>query len=123
MLLFYDVTSFHKLLAMIIIINPYLLRKKFSGITLWPFIILKRIELKEDKVVVNHERIHLRQQAEMLVIFFYLWYGLEFLWRWIQYKNRYKAYLNISFEREAYRNEKTLDYLETRPVYSFRNYL
>ncbi len=90
---------------------------------LWPFVILKHHELKERTVFINHERIHLRQQAELLVVFFYLWYGLEFLFRWIQYKNRRQAYRNISFEREAYAQESNSAYLKNRKAYSFLKYI
>jgi hypothetical protein len=31
-----------------------------------------------DKVFVNHEKIHLRQQLELLVLPFYVWYIIEF---------------------------------------------
>lgn len=87
--------------------------------TLWPFVVLKHHSLKEDVVFLNHEQIHLRQQAELLVVFFYLWYALEFLFRLIQYKNRHKAYRNISFEREAYQYENDGNYLKNRKPYSF----
>jgi len=90
---------------------------------LWPFVILKHSELKQNKVFLNHERIHLKQQAELLLVFFYLWYGLEFLFRIIQYKNRYTAYRNISFEREAYTNEKDLQYIDRRPFWRFLHYI
>lgn len=90
--------------------------------TLWPFVVLKHHSLKEDAVFLNHEQIHLRQQAEFLIVFFYLWYGIEFLFRWIQYRNRHKAYRNISFEREAYQNETNFDYLKTRKFYEFLNF-
>lgn len=108
---------------MILLVKPKLLRKNFNGITLWPFVVLKHHSLKEDAIFLNHERIHFRQQAEMLVVFFYLWYGLEFLVRWLQYGNRHKAYKNISFEREAYQNENNFDYLKMRKVYGFLNFL
>lgn len=91
---------------------------KYRGITLWPFIILKK-EYREDKVLVNHEKIHLRQQIELLILPFYLWYGIEFLIRYFQYNSWDKAYRNISFEREAYQNEKELDYLGKRKVWGF----
>jgi len=90
---------------------------------LWPFIILKEKGLRTDSVFLNHERIHLKQQAELLLVFFYLWYGIEYLLRLIQYKNRYQAYRNISFEREAYTNEKDLQYLKRRPFWRFLNYM
>ncbi|MBT0607516.1 hypothetical protein [Aequorivita echinoideorum] len=106
-----------------ILVNRFLLRKKFIGITLWPFIIVRHRSLCEDKTFLNHERIHLRQQAEMLVLFFYIWYGLEFLYRCFQYGNRYLGYRNISFEREAYQSEKDLNYLGKRPFFGFLKYL
>ena len=85
--------------------------------------ILKHHSLKEDIVFLNHEQIHLRQQAELLLVFFYVWYGLEFLFRLLQYKDRHKAYKNISFEREAYRHESETDYLKRRSAYGFFKFL
>ncbi|WP_031426111.1 hypothetical protein [Flavimarina sp. Hel_I_48] len=100
-----------------------LLSRGYLGIALWPFIIIKYEALKQDAVFVNHERIHLRQQAELLILPFYIWYGIEYVIRWIQYKNTYLAYKNISFEREAYHHEKSLSYLKTRKMWSFGLYL
>ena len=111
--------TFSYLEQMIVLVNRFLLRKKFTGMAIWPFIILRTKKLKEDKVFLNHERIHLRQQIEMLVVLFYIWYILEFLIRLVQYKNRFKAYRNISFEREAYGKEKDLNYLKKRPFWRF----
>lgn len=108
---------------MFLIVNKYLLRKRFVGVTLWPFIVMKDRSLENDVVFINHERIHLRQQRELLVLPFYIWYGLEFLVRLLQYKDRYKAYRNISFEREAYSNEVDLDYLKRRPTWAFWRFL
>ena len=95
---------------------------KYRGITIWPFVILKN-RYKENKILLNHERIHLRQQIELLIIPFYLWYGLEFLIRCIQYKSWDKAYRNISFEREAYVNDRNLNYLPKRRIWSFLHHL
>ena len=108
---------------MILLVNRFLLRKKFNGITLWPFIILRHHRLKEDREFLNHEKIHLRKQLECLIVFFYIWYVLEFFLRWYQYKNRFMAYRNISFEREAYANEKDLDYLKARSFWRFLYYV
>ena len=91
--------------------------------TIYPFVFLKRKELKQNLVLMNHEKIHLRQQIELLVIPFYLFYVLEFLIRLVQYKNWNKAYRNISFEREAYQNEFNLNYLTQRPFWSFLKYI
>ncbi len=107
---------------MIILINRFFLRKKFTGMTLWPFVILRNKKLKDDIILMNHEKIHLRQQLELLVIPFFLFYGIEFVIRLIQYRNRYNAYKNISFEREAYANEENLQYLNQRSFWKFINY-
>jgi hypothetical protein len=86
-------------------------------------VVLKHHSLKEDAVFLNHEKIHLRQQAELLVVFFYIWYGIEFLVKWLQFRNRYKAYRNISFEREAYHFEGDFNYLKNRKTYRFFKFL
>ncbi len=108
---------------MFLVVNKYILRNKFVGITLWPFIVMKHKVLKEDKVFLNHERIHLRQQLELLILPFFLIYGIEYLVRLIQYKNSYSAYRNISFEREAYQNETNLTYLKKKKIWSFLRFL
>lgn len=100
-----------------------LLTGKFAaGITLWPFVILRNHELKENVQLLNHEKIHLRQQAELLVLFFYVWYGLEYAFHWYQLKNKKQAYYQISFEREAYANESDPQYLKNRKFFAFWNY-
>lgn len=104
---------------MIPIVFKYLTSKRFRGIALFPFIIAKKKDDFLDPVFINHEKIHLRQQLELFVVFFYLWYLIEFLWRWGQYKNTQKAYFSISFEREAYRFERDLDYCKSRPFWNF----
>lgn len=116
-------TNLGTLPVMIVLILKYLTPKGFRGITIFPFILLTHREDRGDGVVMNHEKIHIRQQLEMLVLPFFLWYGIEFLIRWLYCKNRFVAYRNISFEREAYANEKDLHYLKQRSFWSFCNYL
>ena len=99
-----------------------MLLKKYSAITLWPFIIMNK-KRKDDLIILNHERIHLRQQIELLVIPFYIWYGIEFIIRFFQYKSWDQAYRNISFEREAYGNETDLEYLKNRNFWGFWKHL
>lgn len=106
-----------------IFISKYLVPKGYTGLTIFPFVFLKSHRYKSDYVLINHEKIHLRQQLEMLVIPFYLVYGIEFLFRLFQYKNWNLAYRNISFEREAYSNQFNLDYLNKRPFWSFLKYI
>lgn len=76
-----------------------------------------------DRYVINHERIHTRQQKEMLFIPFYLFYIVEWLLRLIRYRNLNEAYRNISFEREAYRYGRDLSYLSKRRPYSWTKFL
>jgi len=108
---------------MIVLVNKFILAKGFRGISLWPFIILKSEVFKNDPVLLNHEKIHLKQQVKLLLVFFYLWYGIEFLIRFFQYENRSLAYRNISFEREAYTNEMNINYSIARRRWSFLSYL
>lgn len=77
---------------------------------------------KIDCRLINHERIHTAQQRELLFIPFYIFYGIEWLFRLAQYRDWYKAYLNISFEREAYTNGDNTDYLSLRQHFSWLRY-
>ena len=76
-----------------------------------------------DRCVVNHELIHTAQQKELLFVPFYITYVLEWLVRLLQYRNRHDAYVNISFEREAYANGHDLTYLSRRRRFGFLRYL
>ena len=102
---------------------PFVFYKNFVGLALWPFILIKDHRLKTNKSLINHEKIHLRQQAELLVIPFYLWYFAEWCIRLCVYLNTKKAYRNLSFEREAYAQESNPAYLKDRPLYGFIKYL
>ncbi len=106
-----------------ILVSKYFVPKGYTGITVFPFVFVKNAILKENPIFMNHERIHLRQQLEMLVIPFVVWYGIEFVLRYIHYKNWVLAYRNISFEREAYAKEKELDYLSSRSFWAFLRFL
>jgi len=105
-----------------ILLCRYIIPKGYSGITLYPFIFLKDKRQKSDVILLNHERIHIAQQKELLVLFFYFWYVIEFLIRLMIYKNKSIAYKNISFEKEAYANEKYLTYMQERLRWAFLNY-
>ena len=106
-----------------ILISKYLVPKGYTGMTVYPFVFLKYHELKGDKILINHEKIHLRQQFELLILPFYIFYILEFLCRLVQFKNWRVAYQNISFEREAYQHQFDLDYLSKRRFWSFLKYI
>lgn len=95
-------------------------KSKTIAITLFPFLLIRKGRVITTSTL-NHERIHARQQLEMGIILFYLWYLVE----WIVNIFRYGefAYRMISFEREAYMNEDNQDYLQFRKFWEFTNYL
>ena len=93
-----------------------------AGMALFPFILVKYIDLKKDKKIINHELIHLRQQIELLIIPFFILYLLHYLLNLLRYRNHDQAYRNIVFEREAYSNDSNLMYLKTRRFSSWIKY-
>jgi hypothetical protein len=105
-----------------IVIFKYIIPNKYCGLSIYPFIFLKHLNLKTDKILINHEKIHLKQQIELLWVFFFIWYAVEYFIRLLQCKNHEKAYKKISFEKEAYTNQSNLDYLKTRKIFSFLSY-
>jgi len=108
---------------MFLIVAKYLIPKGYRGMAVFPFVVLKYDFDKANETFVNHERIHLKQQIELLIIPFFAWYFLEYLFRLVQYKNKDLAYRNISFEREAYAKETDLNYLKSRSFFQFLNYI
>ena len=91
------------------------------AITLYPFIICKG---EMDERTIRHEEIHLAQQAELLLVGFYLMYAF---W-WLKYRIFYgldsrEAYYAIPFEKEAYYNDADEDYLPNRKRFSWIHYI
>ena len=96
--------------------------KDFIAINLFGLIILRKGAFFPESSI-NHESIHTAQQKEMLFVFFYLWYVLEWLVRLLCCFSARKAYFRISFEREAYAHEYESDYLQNRKLFSWVKYL
>lgn len=69
---------------------------------------------------VLHEAIHTAQMKEMLYVFFYLWYLMEWL---IRLFGKGDAYRSISFEKEAYLHDHNRNYLIERKPYAWLKYL
>lgn len=112
-----------------ILINKILfakILKGYTGITLWPFIILQNgigeMGKRKFAVLINHERIHLRQQIECLVLLFYILYGYYYLRNRIRGMNHLSAYSNIPFEKESYIYEKDITYLKRRGFWGWRRF-
>jgi hypothetical protein len=112
---------------MIIIQNKFssfLLGKNYLALCIIPFLFVTRgYDIRNLSNTLNHEKIHARQQLEMLWFPFFLWYSIEYLVRLIIYRSHNKAYMNLSHEREAYANADNPEYLKTRPLYSWFRYL
>lgn len=104
----------------IIYVKHLLIGKRFYAINLFG-VVFSRGRL--DAVSINHEYIHTLQQREMLYVFFYLWYVIEWLVKLVYYRDYYLSYSNLSFEREAYRHQHNLRYHEQRPLFASLRYL
>lgn len=91
-----------------------------NGMAIFPFILVKNEALANDTVILNHEKIHLKQQLELLILPFYIAYLLHYVINLIIYKNHYQAYMNIVFEKEAYIHEENLSYLKQRKFFAWR---
>lgn len=97
-----------------IVIKSKHLPAGIDGLTLFG-IVFVRPQYAADPVLLNHERIHCRQQREWGYIPFFVIYLFEWLWNLIRLRNAHLAYRAISFEREAYHHQHDLEYLQHRP--------
>jgi hypothetical protein len=93
----------------------------YNGMALFPFILF-RFKGMSDRMI-RHEQIHLRQQLELLILPFYIWYLLEYFIQRIKGKNHHQAYMGISFEREAYKHDSDSVYLKARSFWAHLKYL
>jgi hypothetical protein len=100
------------------IVSKLLLRGGYRAITLWPFVFLADRSLNGNSRLMRHERIHLRQQAELAVILFYIIYVYDYLMGRIKGLDHDRAYRNIRFEREAFQNENDPGYLMSRKTWA-----
>ena len=99
---------------MLTIKNNLIPFRNFTAMNLFGIIFIRednwsKCSEKLKAITLNHEKIHTKQQIELLFIGFFIVYFFE----WI-----FKGYRNISFEKEAYRHEMNLDYLKERKHYA-----
>lgn len=102
-----------------IIYNNIIPFKGFKAVNLFGLLFARK-GASINETTINHESIHTEQMKELLYLPFYVWYAIEWLIRLFMKGN---AYRNISFEREAYANEKDFDYLSKRKHFSFFSYI
>lgn len=94
-----------------------------AAMALFPFVLVKKKEYKTNPILINHEKIHLRQQLELLIVLFYLLYLINYLVNLLRGKNHYQAYRNIIFEKEAYSMETHFSYLKKRKFLAWYHFL
>lgn len=105
---------------MIIIRNSIIPFKGYTAVNLFGILFVRKNAVLLDSDI-RHEQIHTAQMKEMLYIFFYIWYLIEWIVR--IFKNGYSnAYKNISFEQEAYNCQHIEDYLSSRSHYGWFDY-
>lgn len=98
----------------------YIKHLNIGGIALFPFIFINsKLTTERQKALINHERIHIRQQIELLVIPFYILYGINYLFNYLKFRNHQQSYRQIIFEREAFSKESDFGYLESRKLWAF----
>lgn len=90
-----------------------------AAMALFPFVLIKNKNYLKDPILLNHEAIHVRQQIELLILPFYIIYLANYLANLLIYRSHQKAYRNILFEREAYGNEKNLNYISQRKFFGW----
>jgi hypothetical protein len=94
-----------------------------KAITIYPFIIIKEnVNGYDFKRTMSHEKIHYNQQESLLIIPFYILYGIEYIYRILKHGKK-DAYRNISFERECYKNETDFNYHYTRCSFGWIKHL
>lgn len=104
-----------------VVYNDFIPFKGYIAINLFGILFARSKYKPLDDVTIQHESIHSRQCLELLGIPFYILYLLEWAFRIVQFGDIHMAYRNISFEREAYDNERNNDY--NRRWYGWIKYL
>ena len=91
-----------------------------GAITLFPFIISRE---KMSDVTLNHEMIHIKQQAELLIVGFYALYVLYWCIALAKGLRGDEAYRAIPFEIEAYAEQDNEHYLTERKRFAWMSHL
>jgi len=87
---------------------PLLIVKDEKGIAVW---------------VMNHEKIHLRQQLSLLIVGSLVLWIIEYIHGRIFLRlSAYETYLHMSGEQEAYLNQNNFNYLQERRLFAQFHY-
>lgn len=106
-----------------IVVNNIIPFPGYKAINLFGVLFVRK-NAKIDNITLNHEAIHTAQMKELLYIFFYLFYVIDWLIGLVVYWfDTKRAYKEICFEKEAYQNEGNINYLKSRKPFAFIKYL
>ena len=106
---------------MILVKNKWFPFGNYKAINICGIVFYKGDNLSDK--TINHEKIHTKQMIELLFIFFYLWYGIEYLIIRLFHKKQNDVYHDVSFEEEAHNNDDNLNYIDTRKHYAWFKYI
>lgn len=94
----------------------------YTGLSFFVFIWIYRLT-KDEARLVHHEKIHFRQQIEMLFIFHWIFYALFYVTSRLRGYGHYAAYRFNPFELEAFTKEDDITYLQRRRPYAWVAYM
>lgn len=105
--------KYDKSKGLLFFINPLLPVKGYSFMNICAIMFTRSEDYikRMTQATVTHEKTHTKQILEMGIVFFYLWYVLEWFVRLFIDKNGHTAYRNISFEEKL---DTRLNILNTR---------
>lgn len=109
-------------MIMKIIENKYLPLKSYKAMNICGLLFVRKGYTLRD-VDYNHEAIHTAQWKELWYLGFLLLYIIDFLRKWMKYKQWHSAYRLVIFEQEAYNNQWNADYLDNRRRFAWKKYL
>lgn len=95
----------------------------FAAQSIFIFIVLRDKELADSARLINHEKIHFKQQLELLFVGQWILYVVFYFRNLIKYKDHHKAYMLIPFEKEAYANDRNMNYLKNRRAFAWWKYV
>lgn len=106
-----------------IVVNKVIPFKGYKAMAIYPFLFVREGNALKSRTII-HESIHFKQQKEMLLIGFLLWYAIEWMYCYLFTKDRFShdAYKNISFEQEAYSHQYFEKYLSQRKRFAWFKY-
>jgi hypothetical protein len=94
----------------------------YTGFSFFIFIWISRLETQKDRLI-RHERIHFKQQLELIFVLHWLLYAVFYLISRIKGQRHYIAYRYNPFELEAYENDLDMEYLKKRKWFSWVKYI